>query len=424
MKVIFCCQFYAPSVGGVQELIRQLAERFVQHGHSVTVATTALPSRQVTYLNGVSIKEFDVHGNLVTGMSGDVASYQEFVTTSDFDIMLVYAAQQWTFDALWPVLDDIPYPIVFAPCGFSSFYEPKYASYFKELSNQLNKFDCFVYNASHYRDIDFITSHGEFKHAIISNAANEKEFNVAVDHTFRRRIGVSDESFVFLTVGSLTGLKGHADVVDAFDRLNILEHEDATLILNGNAVQSLETNAHDILRKLLGVFRTHGFWSGCGHLLRKVFRSEQSMKKTIDRLNEQYLNKQVMMVDLNREDLVQAFFSADLFVFASKIEHSPLVLFESSAAGLPFLSVDVGNAKEIAEWTGAGMLCPSWKDKKGYTQVDAKELASQMEACMQQSEKLEELGETGRKRWGEQYTWEHVSQKYEDMFRQVLEKIE
>ena len=54
--------------------------------------------------------------------------------------------------------------------------------------------------------------------------------------------------------------------------------------------------------------------------------------------------KTVIRHNLPREKVVDAFFEADLFVFASKVEYSPLVLFESAAAGTPFLTVPAGNA--------------------------------------------------------------------------------
>jgi len=420
MKILFCCQFYAPSVGGVQELIRQLSEHLVQRGHEVTVATTALPERKSTHLNGVCIREFSVQGNLVTGLSGETVSYQHFVTTSEFDIMLVYAAQQWTFDALWTVLDDIPYPVIFAPCGFSGLYEQGYADYFRNLAEQLDKFDCFIFNASSYRDVDFILSRGKYKYEVISNAANEKEFNTKADPTFRGKMGVPEESFVFLTVGSLTGMKGHEEIVAAFGRMDLDKHIHSTLILNGNSIHNSGESMR-FIHKLLGVFRTYGFIDGCRHVLQKALRNNHSLKNSVERVNVQQKNKQILMTNLDRTHLVQAFFSADLFVFASKIEHSPLVLFESAAAGLPFLSVDVGNAKEIAEWTGAGVICPSEKDKRGYTRVDVNVLAEYMERWMGQSDKRKNMGEVGRKQWSEKFTWEHVSLQYERVFRQVLE---
>lgn len=73
MRILFCCQFYAPSVGGVQEVVRQLAEQLALRGNAVTIATTALPDRDFDMLNGVRVVEFAAAGNAVEGMSGDIA---------------------------------------------------------------------------------------------------------------------------------------------------------------------------------------------------------------------------------------------------------------------------------------------------------------------------------------------------------------
>ena len=70
MRILLCCELYSPSVGGVQEVMQQLAERLVVRGHEVTVATTKLPTRLFSELNGVTIREFKISGNLVRGMEG------------------------------------------------------------------------------------------------------------------------------------------------------------------------------------------------------------------------------------------------------------------------------------------------------------------------------------------------------------------
>jgi hypothetical protein len=131
MKFLFCCEFYYPSIGGVQEVMKQIAERLVARGHEVTVATTALPNRDFTSLNGVQIAEFAVSGNLVRGMHGEIDRYRQFVKTFECDAILIKAAQQWTFDALWSDLAEISARKVFIPCGFSGLYESRYQAYFK-----------------------------------------------------------------------------------------------------------------------------------------------------------------------------------------------------------------------------------------------------------------------------------------------------
>ncbi len=56
MRLLFCCEYYHPSRGGVQEVMRQIAERMAAAGHEITVVTTRLKERTFTTLNGVRIE--------------------------------------------------------------------------------------------------------------------------------------------------------------------------------------------------------------------------------------------------------------------------------------------------------------------------------------------------------------------------------
>ena len=74
MRMLFCCEFYYPSVGGVAEVMCQIAERMALAGHDVTVATSHHAERKFETHNGVRIHGFKVEGNLVRGISGEAAS--------------------------------------------------------------------------------------------------------------------------------------------------------------------------------------------------------------------------------------------------------------------------------------------------------------------------------------------------------------
>jgi len=419
MRILFCCQFYAPSVGGVQEVIRQLAERLVERGHKVSVATTKVPMRDFASLNGVDIHEFDVKGSWVSGMTGEVAEYQRFILEGDFDVVMIYAAQQWTFDALWPVLDKLGSSTVFVPCGFSGLYEPGYEKYFQALPEVLAKLDHLVFNATKYRDIDFARQCGLERFSVFPNGASETEFSVAIDPTFRARHDIPEESFVFLTVGSFTGLKGHQELVNAFSRLNLPSGQHATLILNGNEVQRLERGLRDYAWKFIGMIMERGLFVSLKQIVKKLIGESSSPRVIADTINKSQKNKLVQLTDFSRPELTQAFMAANLFVFASNIEYSPLVLFEAAAAGTPFLSVDVGNAAEIAQWTGAGVMCPSSVDAKGYTRVDESVLAKSMAELMANNDLLDALGVAAKKNWSARFSWGKITDQYEQLFFQL-----
>jgi glycosyltransferase involved in cell wall biosynthesis len=127
-----------------------------------------------------------------------------------------------------------------------------------------------------------------------------------------------------------------------------------------------------------------------------------------------------MVKNLSRYEVIQAYLNSDLFVFASNVEYSPLVLYEAAAAGLPFLSVPVGNAEEIARWTGGGVVCPADIDALGYTRVDPRMLAEHMQALARNPDKLRALGDAGRRNWLERFTWDKITDQYEAIFKCLI----
>jgi glycosyltransferase involved in cell wall biosynthesis len=443
MRMLFCCEFYHPSVGGVAEVMRQIAERMVLAGHDVTVATSHHAERKFKSHNGVKIRGFKVSGNLVRGISGEVSRYRDFVLRFEPDVILIKAAQQWTFDALWPVLKKIKARKVLIPCGYSGLYEPAYAEYFVQLPQILRQFDHLIFYADKYRDIDFTRAHGLTNISVLPNGASEVEFSALPDPAFRARLGIPEDDFVFFTVGSPISMKGHKAVAEAFAKIK-LDGRSATLILNGNWPQHATRPIAAWLRPhwyrirygafllgyTTGVLQQEG-WAGFKRRLGRTVKQWRQRKgqsvceqpaaqpppaKTIDDWIKEARaqpGKRVVCTDLPRADLVQAFMTADLFVFASVVEYSPVVLFETAAAGTPFLSVPVGNAEEIARWTGGGVICPAPKNERGYTQVDPDVLAREMQRCMNEPQLLIRLGKNAKTAWLRQFTWQAIAPRYE-----------
>lgn len=418
MRFLFCCEFYYPSIGGVQEVMRQIAERMVQRGHDVTIATSALPNRKSRIHNGVKIEEFKAAGNLVSGLRGEIQRYQEFVLGFDADAVLVKAAQQWSFDALWPILAQLRSRKIFIPCGFSGLFHPSFSEYYNNMIRVLSFIDHFIFYAENYRDISFVREAGFRNISVIPNGACEREFaDAAPDVDLRATFGIDPEAFVFLSVGSLTGLKGHAEIIEAFATMET-GGAPVALILNGNrpAPPAAALGPMRYVAQLGGhltrVLREEGLWAALGRMKARLTSLDHKIHYWKNIAVAQ-AGKQVFLTNLSRSDLVDAYKTADLFVFASNIEYSPLVLYESVAAATPFLSVPVGNAEEIARRTGAGLICPASVDERGFTRVKPRQLADAMTRAMNERERLKEMGRRGREAWTAQYTWQRIAEQYE-----------
>ena len=390
MKILHTVEFYEPFKGGAQEVVRQLSERMVAIGYDVTVATTMLKERKSNVINGVKIQEFNISGNEVRGYMGDTEAYKKFLLKNKFDIVMNYAAQQWATDLFFEVIDDIKAKKVFVPCGFSGLYDPAYKEYFKKMPNILKKYDATVYLAEEYRDIDFAKKHKIKNLNIIPNGAGANEFDTPTSTNIRKKYGIKDESFLVTTIGSHTGVKGHGVAIKIFKKSKI---KNSTLFIIGNLLNE-----------------------GCGpSCLSKAMKFNRGI---ISNLNKQ----KIIVKDVVRKDTVELLKSADLFLFPSNIEASPIVLFEACAAKTPFLVTDVGNSKEIIKWTNGGKLLPTYKDDQCYSHAKINESAVELQKIYKNPVHREQMTTEGYKAWKAKYNWEKISKQYLNLYKKVSKK--
>lgn len=390
-RVLLCCEHYPPSVGGVQEVMRQIAERLTADGVEVTVVTSPHASRPLNALrNGVRVVSFPITGNWAKGMKGPVEEYQGFLRQGKFDALLIKAAQQWTFDAAIDVLHELPCRKLFIPCGFSGLHNPLYGAYFQKMPQWLRRMDGLIFYANEYQDIAFAREHGLKPLHLIPNGVDEREFADKNDQDICQRMGIDLDNDLILSVGSRIASKGHWEVIRAFAKADL--ERPTTLMINANTPGGSLSGAikRNIKHALTG--RLPLPWLAWWY-------------------NVSRKNKSVKIVDLNRGDLVNLYKAADLFISASHVEYSPLVLFEAAAAGTPFIASPAGNSKEIACWTRGGVVLPRVNNHSAKVSVDS--IAREMENLLIDKEKLNTIGEMAKARvWDEGFTWGEIVQKY------------
>jgi len=372
----------------MQEVVKQLSEYLVKRGHKVTVATSRHPNRESHLINGVMIRDFAISGNSVTGMKGDIQSYQDFLLRSDFDIITNFAAQQWATDLMLPLLNDVRGKKVFVPTGFSALHLPEYSEYFECMIERMKQYDMNVFLSDTYQDITFARKNGVKKITLIPNGASELEFNRQENTNIRKNWGIPANQFLILHVGSHTGSKGHAEAIEIFRRADL---KNTTFVIVGN------------------VFSRY-----CYFLCK--------FKELLFLINpmNQLRNKHLLIRSLTRMETVSLYKTSDLFLFPSNIECSPIVLYECMASKTPFLTADVGNAQEIVAWSGAGMILPTTKDKSGYSHVNIAQSARMLEDLYYDTSRRAMMQDNGFKTWQEKFSWEKIAQMYEEMYGSLL----
>ena len=380
MKILHTVEFYSPSMGGAQEVVRQLSVRMAKMGHDVTVATTKLAERKKKLIDGVKIEEFDIKGNAVVGISGEVDRYQQFLVDGDFDVVMNYAAQQWATDLTYDVLDQIKGRKIIVPCGYSALSNPGFNDYFTKMPTILNKYDASVYLSGKYRDIDFARKHKVKNLNIIQNGADENEFKDLIDkNVYRKRNNIND--FFIVTIGNHTGSKGHSEMIDTLKKLPFA----ATLAIIG-----------------------HNHNDGC-------FDECTTKAQLINEAN--YVGrpkKRIMILEVSRPETINALKSADVFLFLSNIEASPIVLFEAAASAVPFVTTAAGNSAEIAKWTKGGIVVKTFPDElhEGNVFASIDSAVRALTLLYRFPSYRTYLGKRGRKNWQNNYTWGNITKKY------------
>jgi L-malate glycosyltransferase len=389
MKIYHAVESYYPSIGGMQEVVKQLSERMASMGHEVVVLTRVHSQRNFSQLNGVEIVEFKIEGNPFEANSLEEKRYVDFLLQLQGDVITFFAAQQWATNLALPVLKQINLKKVSVPTGYSGLFRAEFSEYFRQMKQWIHDYDMNVYLSNDYRDINFARENGVVNIELIPNGAALNEFDKDPGIDIRKHFGIPAHHKILLHVGSYTGRKGHKEAIQLFLNCGV---KDCTLLMIGNDTSYFKR--------------------------RTIFKYPQLLMQCFFSF---FTSRKILMVEANRQTTVSAYFQSDLFFFPSQVECSPIVLFEAAAAGLPFLSTDVGNAVEIAEWTGGGEIMSTWKDENGFSYPRKKETITQLLSLLKDDNRLHQYATSGRKSWREKFTWEAITEQYLKLYQRLLQ---
>jgi len=223
---------------------------------------------------------------------------------------------------------------------------------------------------------------------LIPNGASAEEFLSAQRIDMRKQLGIPSGHFLILLIGAHTGAKGHREAIDIFRKATITN---ATLLIVANPS-----------------------WNRCArHCFLTKYIFNVLPKRRVDK-------KQLIITSLSRQETINAYKIADLFLFPSNIECSPLVLFEAMASKTPFLVTDVGNSKEIIDWSKSGKLLPTMIGLQGFSHAQINQSAKVLENIYNNKYQREIMAESGYKAWQKQFTWEKITKRYEKLYQSLL----
>ena len=366
MKILVTAQSYYPEATGVSNVVTAHARGFVNNGNSVTVATAVVQGRpREEEVDGVRVLRYNIVGNCVRGMRGEVEAYQDFVVKEAPDILVCHCAQTWNTDALLPVIGRIGCSFVLVSHGLSAYHEDEYKQYYVSLADSIRKARGRVIALTEVlEEVTFCREQELAPPIIIPNGVDIEQWTAA-PLDVRGKWGIGTNPWV-VTVSNHSTVKNH----NAF--WSVVERSSEDIAGIQGSIIGRGYGAEKFRLGRLGV--RGGCWYRC-------------------RLKSLFSDCVRLHSNTTRPEVVSAIKEADLLLVTSTREAAPLAVLEAMAAGTPWISFKVGN----------------YMENVGGIAVDSQsEMVAALKRVLLDKELAERLGREGYERVQARHSWGEI----------------
>lgn len=314
MKIVFCTNYFDPSIGGSEIVSRNIVDEFNKN-HDVYVFTRSIPDRKI-------------HGYKEKIVEYDKINEEVFISkikTLKPDMIFVYSDVFDFFRSL--LVSNLSIPLIVAPCGSNWAFSGDFKK--RIFETNVNKVSKFICHSRHERDFSLLESLGVInKTHIIPNGVLFSEFE---KNDLNRQDLISDLSKQnkkwIVNVANFFPEKGHTQMIEIIKRLS-------KKIDNIHFIQIATRDC-----------------PGLGRQLRQDW-----IKQATSELN----NISFSLIDTtDRSKIIGIIKQSDVLVCSSLKEVAPIVHLESMACGTPWVSTSVGNVKDLS----GGIIIESTKNK-------------------------------------------------------------
>jgi len=357
-KLGICTNFSHKHVGGSEAVLKNIADRLVKD-YNYEVNVYSFSCKALFTDKGV---------NYYPCLKG-----KQFISQIDQnDHLLVYSSDFWEFDTLVGAIEDVDCRV--SVCLVGAYHLQAHPNTFDLLKKNINRFNLITHSAI-TPDYKWCIDN-DLPVKVIPNGVFLSEFNnCSID--FRQKFNIK-EKYIILNVGNFFFGKNQDMLADVAKKI---KSKDFIIIQCSNSIN------YPYEKRFL-----------------------QRIKQQSKGLNIRFFR------DLPREDVVAAFKCSDVFLFSSLKEVAPLVILESQASKLSWISMDVGNSKEQL---GGIVINNSNVDHKGYKIVDDKIISSyvvNIADILELKDVRENLIEEGQQNI-EKLDWDNIVPLYDKVFK-------
>lgn len=364
MKIAYCVNHFWPSIGGSEIVSLRIAKHLAVE-HDVTVVTRLLKGRNHS-VSPVPIREYS---------AGNWGSFVRHISQIKPDIVFVYSD---VFDFFRQLVTETrsKYRLIVALCGANWLYTHK--NFTNILYRNLRNINTIIVHSKHDRDYK-LCSAKEFAHktVIIPNGVDLIEFdNNNIDRSGLQP-DISGRRWI-LNVSNFFPGKGQEHNIEILNRLpekDKLAYIQVCSDIDFSVGQQLENHWKKV----------------CATNLHKdiVYR---------------------LVKNPSREKVIAYFKQSNVFSFTSEKEVAPLVLLESMASKLPWVSTDVGNASGLS----GGKTIAAIKDSRYHSYFDER-VYKLFSKTIPELWSAPCIAEDGRLQIEKEMTWDHILPQYSNI---------
>ncbi len=373
MKILQVTPRYYPSIGGVEETVKQYSERLVMNlGHEVTVFTSNLDTDYSNIVNSVKVERlWTVPGVRKGPFSPVVPSMALKLLGSSFDLWHLHANKRFTTD-LAAVLQKIKRtPYIFSP----------YAGMFGT------------------------TSLGRLHNRTIGKLAFNAETTIVISNFEKSLIEkekVTVKRFEVLPIGVDVAEFGGADT-SFWDKYNLRDHKVILFVGRLTAHKGVDT----LLRALPRVLEKDKEVKLL--VVGPDFGEKAFFEKTTQDLG---LTEQVIFAGkVTRPQLLGAYKVSDLFCLPSRSEAFGIVMIEAFAAGIPVVAANNTAIPEIVRDGETGLL---------FDTENSKDLAEKVITILGDKKATQNLINNASTDVAEKYNWTKIVDRLDTIYREAI----
>jgi len=376
MKLGICCNFSYPSVGGSEIVIDHIAlMMYYKYGMDVTIFSFSV--------------QVDTSHDFAT-VSPCKRGESFLRQINDLDHIFIYSDSFWEWKTILGNIDRVKPTISIVLLGmYDMLSNEKHFNLFKENRKKIRV----ITHSNNYQDYKKCFKEG-IPVTVIPNGVDKSVFD-RVPPDFKLKYGITTD-YMLLNVGNFFYGKGQEYLADIGEKLAEKRYsKDFTIVSISNSVKyPHEQKLLDKTIKMLAV---------------------KSQPRQISMIKRSPGFEYKVLRNIPREDVLKAFCYSDVFVFTSTKEVAPLVLLESMASNLPWISLDVGNAETLVG--GEVIKCRVRDGKTGhkiFNETLAEKYADWINHYL--TKDREALTDYIDKIVEDKYNWDNICEQYYNIF--------